>query len=104
MANTGYNTNITHDTNRLKNDLRRIEEEVAKLETEKTKMITEITSLSAMWEGPAKSAFAMQFQFDQMILGMTISRLKKYCNDIRDICATYEKADSDVAAEIAQLR
>ena len=104
MANTGYNTDMTHNTNRLRNDLRRIEEEVAKLEAEKTKMITEITSLSAMWEGPAKNAFEIQFKFDQMILGMTISRLKKYCNEIKDICTTYEKADSDVAAEIAQLR
>lgn len=92
------------DTLSMARDREVIQSEAGEIQAELERLREYMTSLGAMWEGPAHQTFMEQFQADYAFVQDFIGEIRAYAETIAYAEGEYQKCDDAVQQIIAEIR
>lgn len=100
----GIAANLEIETRRMQNDIDSLKGHLKAMRQTSEKMMANINALSAMWEGPAKSAFTAQFQSDYATLRSMADVIDTLIGNLEYAREQYDKCENNIASIINAIR
>jgi uncharacterized protein YukE len=97
-------TNLEIETGRLQRDIESLKNDLSGMRRTGDDMMNSIHELSAMWEGPAKEVFLVQFQSDYEMLQSMEEAIGGLIKGLEYAREQYDKCENDVSSAIYAIR
>ncbi len=98
------NHNITVNTDTLKKDSQDITTKAENLRASLEEVYNEVKALDTMWDGPANTAFNLQFAKDYENFKKVCTTIENFAQDMNNAASEYERCESEIQSVIKALK